>query len=99
MAKEARSEARRSARGRFGDAAHVQRLETLGAFLDLELDRLVLEELLAPLALDLRVVDEDVRTIGLLDEPETFVVVKALHLTDGHLEPPLLLPFSLTARR
>src|SRR5262249_46939006 len=68
-----------------GGAVHVDRLEALGAFLDLELDGLVLEETAPALPVDLRVVNEDVRAGLLLDETPALLVVEPLDLANCHV--------------
>jgi hypothetical protein len=97
-----------SVRGSGGDrrcrlrADHVDGLQALRAFLDLELDELVLEQATATLADDLRVVDEDVGPVVLLDEAPALFVVEPLDPTDCHLTPPLpllQLPQSKSAQR
>src|SRR6185437_936707 len=72
-------------RGGALEAVHVHRLKALGALLDLELDRLVLEQAPTPLPVDLRVVNEDVRAGLLLDETPALLVVEPLYLADCHV--------------
>src|SRR5690606_7526538 len=59
-------------------------LESLRPLLDLELDHLVLEEAATAVARDLRVVNEDVRAVVLLDEAPALLVVEPLHLAHCH---------------
>src|SRR5215472_8602001 len=65
-------------------AGHVDGLQTLRPLLDLKLDNLVLEEAATPLTRDLRVVDEDVGAVVLLDEAPPLLVVEPFHPTHCH---------------
>src|SRR6266571_1410382 len=81
---------RLSLRGERLDLVDVGRLESLRALGDLELDGLALLESLVPFALDGGEVDEDVRSILLLDESVPLAVIEPLHFSPGHWARPLL---------
>src|SRR3954469_12934992 len=68
------------------DGANVLRLRALGTLRDVELDLLVLVQGLVPLALDGRVVHEDVVAAVLLcDEAEALLGVEPLHGALSHV--------------
>jgi hypothetical protein len=66
------------------DGADVLGFLTLPARADIELDALAVLERLVPVALDLRVVDEDVLALVTGDEPVTLLGVEELHSACSH---------------
>src|SRR5262249_18340394 len=67
-----------------GHSADVDRLQSLGAFLDLEFHRLVFEQATPSLPVDLRIVYEHVGAVVLLDETPALLIVEPLHFTHRH---------------
>src|SRR3984957_15308219 len=67
------------------DCPNLTGLRTLGTLGDLEFHLLVLFKAAEASAVDLGVVDEDVRTLRLRDEAETFFGVEPLHSSLCHL--------------